>query len=163
MYKKVFRCLYRRCPPLPIPNREVKPARADGIAVTGGRVGRCLILYESPLSTDSGLSVFGDIGKAVREQAGPVHGGGRMRSAPTEWGTFRRNGDPGPSSHQVDPGPFPDLGHPPIPSILVQPHHPSSTPRIPNNIKSQLVKIVLVHLKYYSHFYYSIILTKCEL
>ncbi len=37
---KVFRCLYRRCPPLPIPNREVKPARADGIAVTGVRVGR---------------------------------------------------------------------------------------------------------------------------
>ena len=85
MYKKVFRCLYRRCPPLPIPNREVKPARADGIAVTGGRVGRCLILYGSPLSTDSGLSVFGDIGEAVREQAGPVHGSGRMRSAPTEW------------------------------------------------------------------------------
>src|SRR5690606_7854798 len=45
---KIFRCLYRRCLPLPIPNREVKPARADGIAVTGGRVGRCLILQESP-------------------------------------------------------------------------------------------------------------------
>ncbi|MGJ1387422.1 hypothetical protein ACR782_14565, partial [Sphingobacterium spiritivorum] len=30
------------------PNRAVKPARADGIAVTGGRVGRCLFLYESP-------------------------------------------------------------------------------------------------------------------
>ncbi|KAF5274325.1 hypothetical protein FQR65_LT17034 [Abscondita terminalis] len=41
-------CLYRRCLPLPIPNRAVKPARADGIAVTGGRVGRCLFLYESP-------------------------------------------------------------------------------------------------------------------
>lgn len=27
-------------PPLPIPNREVKPLRADGTAVTGGRVGR---------------------------------------------------------------------------------------------------------------------------
>ncbi|WP_206368718.1 hypothetical protein, partial [Sphingobacterium sp. B16(2022)] len=27
--------------------REVKPARADGIAVTGGRVGRCLFLYRS--------------------------------------------------------------------------------------------------------------------
>ena len=72
MYKKVFRCLYRRCPPLPIPNREVKPARADGIAVTGGRVGRCLILYGSPLSTDSGLSVFSGIpclynGEPVRE------------------------------------------------------------------------------------------------
>src|SRR5690606_39096854 len=65
MYKKVFRCLYRRCPPLPIPNREVKPARADGIAVTGGRVGRCLILYGSPLSTDSGLSVFRDFGETM--------------------------------------------------------------------------------------------------
>ena len=27
-------------PPLPIPNREVKPARADGTAPPGGRVGR---------------------------------------------------------------------------------------------------------------------------
>ena len=41
---KIFRCLYRRCPPLPIPNREVKPARADGTAVKCGRVGRCQIL-----------------------------------------------------------------------------------------------------------------------
>lgn len=45
---KIFRCLYRRCLPLPIPNRAVKPARADGIAVTGGRVGRCLFLHGSP-------------------------------------------------------------------------------------------------------------------
>jgi hypothetical protein len=44
---KIFRCLYRRCLPLPIPNREVKPARADGTAVKRGRVGRCPIL--SPL------------------------------------------------------------------------------------------------------------------
>src|SRR5690606_92587 len=43
---KIFRCLYRRCPPLPIPNREVKPARADGTAVTGGRVGRRPILQK---------------------------------------------------------------------------------------------------------------------
>src|SRR5690606_37055569 len=49
-YHTLFRCLYRRCPPLPIPNRVVKPARADGLAVTGGRVGRCLILYKGPLS-----------------------------------------------------------------------------------------------------------------
>ena len=28
-------------PPLPIPNREVKPGRADGTAPPGGRVGRC--------------------------------------------------------------------------------------------------------------------------
>ena len=31
--------LLRRCPPLPIPNREVKPARADGTAQQCGRVG----------------------------------------------------------------------------------------------------------------------------
>ena len=46
---KIFRCLYRRCLPLPIPNRAVKPARADGIAVTGGRVGRCLFFTRKPL------------------------------------------------------------------------------------------------------------------
>ena len=56
--KKIFRCLYRRCPPLPIPNREVKPARADGIAVTGGRVGRRLFLYEKPVIIDHGLFSF---------------------------------------------------------------------------------------------------------
>ncbi|WP_310080769.1 hypothetical protein, partial [Sphingobacterium sp. 2149] len=37
------------CLPLPIPNRAVKPARADGIAVTGGRVGRCLFFTRKPL------------------------------------------------------------------------------------------------------------------
>ena len=31
-------------PPLPIPNREVKPARADGTAMQCGRVGRRLLL-----------------------------------------------------------------------------------------------------------------------
>gem|GEM_PF-2885156 len=131
MYKKVFRCLYRRCPPLPIPNREVKPARADGIAVTGGRVGRCLILYGSPLSTDSGLSVFMDFGKAVREQAGPVHGGGRMRSAPTELGLSGASmfsmavlvHPPIPSGERSRTPilvPSQILANPPIPSILVQ-------------------------------------------
>src|SRR5690606_24002459 len=48
---KIFRCLYRRCPPLPIPNREVKPARADGTAVTGGRVGRRPILQKPCLES----------------------------------------------------------------------------------------------------------------
>ena len=32
-----------RVPPLPIPNREVKPARADGTALCCGRVGRRLL------------------------------------------------------------------------------------------------------------------------
>ncbi len=31
----------RGVPPLPIPNREVKPAGADGTAMQCGRVGRC--------------------------------------------------------------------------------------------------------------------------
>ena len=49
--KKKFRCLYRRCLPLPIPNREVKPARADGTAVKRGRVGRCQTLSPSVVQT----------------------------------------------------------------------------------------------------------------
>ncbi|MGJ1292330.1 hypothetical protein, partial [Sphingobacterium multivorum] len=36
----------------------VKPARADGIAVTGGRVGRCLFLHGSPCWKQSGLLSF---------------------------------------------------------------------------------------------------------
>ena len=49
---KTFRCLYRWCPPLPIPNREVKPTRADGTAVTRGRVGRCQILKKAFQETE---------------------------------------------------------------------------------------------------------------
>jgi hypothetical protein len=55
---KIFRCLYRWCPPLPIPNREVKPTRADGTAVTRGRVGRCQILKEPFSSNVEGFSSF---------------------------------------------------------------------------------------------------------
>src|SRR5690606_29183266 len=55
--KQHFRCLYRRCLPLPIPNRAVKPARADGTAVTGGRVGRCRILYQAPSENWRGFFV----------------------------------------------------------------------------------------------------------
>ena len=32
--------------PLPIPNREVKPERADGTAIGCGRVGSCLFFYK---------------------------------------------------------------------------------------------------------------------
>ena len=53
---KIFRCLYRWCPPLPIPNREVKPTRADGTAVTRGRVGRCQILPKYPVEKSAGYS-----------------------------------------------------------------------------------------------------------
>ena len=43
-------------PPLPIPNREVKPGRADGTAPPGGRVGRCRFLQEEADCT--GFRVF---------------------------------------------------------------------------------------------------------
>ena len=58
--QKIFRCLYRRCPPLPIPNREVKPARADGTAVKCGRVGRCQIL-KKPVNNCSWAFLFLDL------------------------------------------------------------------------------------------------------
>ena len=35
-------------PPLPIPNREVKPTCADGTAMQCGRVGSCLFSYQRP-------------------------------------------------------------------------------------------------------------------
>ena len=37
----------RGCPPLPIPNREVKPLMADGTAYRG-RVGSCHIHFRKP-------------------------------------------------------------------------------------------------------------------
>ena len=43
-------------PPLPIPNREVKPACADGTAMQCGRVGGCLLYFGSSRSND-----FGDL------------------------------------------------------------------------------------------------------
>ena len=51
-------------PPLPIPNREVKPARADGTAPQCGRVGRRLLQGFSPSSdsragTGEGENSFG--------------------------------------------------------------------------------------------------------
>ena len=39
----------RQGPPLPIPNREVKPARADDTAIPGGKVGRRQ-LYKNPVA-----------------------------------------------------------------------------------------------------------------
>ena len=44
-------------PPLPIPNREVKPCRADGTGVTPGRVGRRPNPY-SPPPQAAGLFFF---------------------------------------------------------------------------------------------------------
>ena len=35
-------------PPLPIPNREVKPDCADGTAMQCGRVGSCLFCFGAP-------------------------------------------------------------------------------------------------------------------
>ena len=48
-------------PPLPIPNREVKPACADGTAMQCGRVGSRLFYSESPVVTRlQGSFYFGE-------------------------------------------------------------------------------------------------------
>ena len=49
-------------PPLPIPNREVKPACADGTAMQCGRVGGCLLYLRSSESNDFGDLFFVPIG-----------------------------------------------------------------------------------------------------
>ena len=49
MSKKYFGGFGPGVPPLPIPNREVKPGHADGTAPQCGRVGRRLLNEESPL------------------------------------------------------------------------------------------------------------------
>ena len=50
-------------PPLPIPNREVKPACADGTAMQCGRVGGCLLYFRSSESNDFGDLFFVPIGE----------------------------------------------------------------------------------------------------
>ena len=45
-------------PPLPIPNREVKPTCADGTAMQCGRVGSCLFLQRSALKTEMFSGLF---------------------------------------------------------------------------------------------------------
>ena len=48
-----------RVPPLPIPNREVKPACADGTAMQCGRVGsRLLLKYKANIEKPRGLMVL---------------------------------------------------------------------------------------------------------
>ena len=42
-------------PPLPIPNREVKLANADGTAIPSGRVGSCRFFSKRLESSDPGL------------------------------------------------------------------------------------------------------------
>ena len=51
-------------PPLPIPNREVKPARADGTAMQCGRVGSRL-LYGAPEDRDVPRGLFFVAGHAI--------------------------------------------------------------------------------------------------
>ena len=51
-------------PPLPIPNREVKPARADGTAMQCGRVGSRL-LYGAPEDRDVPRGLFFRFVKSV--------------------------------------------------------------------------------------------------
>ena len=50
-------------PPLPIPNREVKPVSADGTAIPSGRVGSRQ-LSESTQETECSLCLFGYRGAA---------------------------------------------------------------------------------------------------
>ena len=45
-----FWWLWRRCPPLPIPNREVKPVIADDTALVRGKVGRCQPFTGEPIT-----------------------------------------------------------------------------------------------------------------
>ena len=45
-------------PPLPIPNREVKPTSADGTAMQCGRVGNRLLLEESSETKVLGLFFY---------------------------------------------------------------------------------------------------------
>ena len=54
--KTTLRWLLRRGSPLPIPNREVKPACADGTAICG-RVCRRLS-FENPVSYETGFFVL---------------------------------------------------------------------------------------------------------
>ena len=49
--RKTFWWLWRWGPPLPIPNREVKPTSADGTAVIRGRVSRRQIFIIIPLNS----------------------------------------------------------------------------------------------------------------
>ena len=45
-------------PPLPIPNREVKPTCADGTAMQCGRVGSRLLLQMTALKTEMSSGLF---------------------------------------------------------------------------------------------------------
>ena len=45
-------------PPLPIPNREVKPTCADGTAMQCGRVGSRLLLQTKALRTEMSSGLF---------------------------------------------------------------------------------------------------------
>ena len=56
-------------PPLPIPNRAVKPARADGTALTGGRAGRRPFFLFPPRPGVAGERVFPPRGSATQRLA----------------------------------------------------------------------------------------------
>ena len=56
--KPHFGWLLRRCSPLPIPNREVKPACADGTAMQCGRVGGRLLLEARVLRIEISSALF---------------------------------------------------------------------------------------------------------
>ena len=74
-------------PPLPIPNREVKPTSADGTAMQCGRVGNRLLLEGSSETKVLGLSFFLLYGLLRGDAAGAAGCGAAQRgSTDYSWG-----------------------------------------------------------------------------
>ena len=74
-------------PPLPIPNREVKPTSADGTAMQCGRVGNRLLLEESSETKVLELSFFLLYGLLRGDAAGAAGCGAAQRgSTDYSWG-----------------------------------------------------------------------------
>ena len=79
-------------PPLPIPNREVKPACADGTAMQCGRVGgRLLFERESPGEKSPGLFSFFDIQRKMVFLCVRVEMHWRMMQKQPKWLLVNRN------------------------------------------------------------------------
>uniref|UniRef100_UPI001EE4954C hypothetical protein n=1 Tax=Pararcticibacter amylolyticus TaxID=2173175 RepID=UPI001EE4954C len=70
------------------PNREVKPARADGTAVTRGRVGRCQPLQEPVSDKLTGFFCARNAGMA---RAGKANGMGQALSGGLLLGDVHRS------------------------------------------------------------------------
>ena len=92
-------------PPLPIPNREVKPTCADGTAMQCGRVGSRLLLTERVLRRKSWNSFFCLLLLAVRVSlARPLL---YLLFIPNVWRTWRRGHRPTMEARQNKVGRWP--------------------------------------------------------